>query len=587
MITNEKPCDRLGPPWQRTELSRRTALKAGTAGAAASMMFGRHMAFAAQEGTPDDSGPILSLPLYPYGQPVTLDPHRAINWGSHWVLLPHVWAGLLRFDEQGAVIPDLATSIEPEQDGVVWVATLRSDVVFASGNPVTAEAMILGWLRALDPQQLSPMARFMSRVEGYDAFVAGESEEIGFEARDEMTIAIRLSEPYVHFPEDLAAFVWAAVDVAALEGVPGSDVPFANASAGLWQFAASDDASVIRMIPNPETSNGRPADIAEIHWQIMTGGLATETAFDLYENGELAIADLTGPLRQQVQQDQTLSEQVRTITPSGSTMLIGMDFARAPFDDPRVRQAVAMSIDRTVWASEVMQGDFTEATSITPPVLTETANYDAPEPLPFDPDQARALLAEAGIDESNLPAVVYYQPADAPQMEIEQAEALLSMIEENSGLIIEHDLTLTAEQIQALRLDNGGLQFAIRWWWPLTNSPSGLADLAGPASDDMLGWFNWSPDLVNDSAADAAESYAALIEEASVTLDATERIQLYAEAEQLLVDNAVFVPLGHWIQTYLQSPALTGTRQGTFTGYAPLVFDDQVEYQPGAGTPTA
>jgi len=536
--------------------------------------------FAAQDGDAPPSDQILSLPLYPYGELVYLDPHRATNWGHHWALLPHVWAGLLRFDEDGAVTNDLASSVESEDDGLVWVATIRSDVTFASGNPVTAEAMIQGWRRALNAQQLAPMAGYMSRVAGFDAFIAGDSEEIDFEARDESTVAIRLAEPYAHFPEDLATFVWAAVDTMALASVAGSQAPYADAGAGPWRFAVADDDTLVRMMPNPNASEALPEGFGEVQWRVYDGSRAAETAFSAFLNNELVIADVTGDLRDLAQQDQAIADQIQTVPSSGSTMLIGMDFAQAPFDDVRVRQAVAASIDRSVWANEIMSGEFTEATSITPPVLMDSANYAAPDPLGFDPDLARSLIAEAGIDETNQPVITYYLSADASEAERQRTTALLDMISANSGLVIELDDAITTEQIEALRGDNGGLQFDLRWWWPLTNSPSGLVALAAADSESMSGWFNWSADLENADASSAAETFAALTSDVVLTMDATERKQMYAEAEQILVDNAVFVPLGHWVQTFAQSPVLTGTRQGAFTGYAPLVLDSDVVYQP-------
>ncbi len=561
--------------------SRRTVVSGSVAGLAATVFGGSPTALTSQDGEGSPSDQILSLPLYPYGELVFLDPHRATNWGHHWVMLPHVWAGLLRFDEHGAVMNDLASSVESEDDGLVWVATIRSDVTFASGNPVTAEAMIQGWRRALTAQQLAPMARYMARIEGYDAFTAGESEEIGFEARDDTTVAIRLSAPYAHFPEELATFVWAAVDTIALDNVQGSEAPFADASAGLWRFASSDDDALVRMTPNPNATEALlPETVGEVQWRVIDGAQAAEAAFNAFQNGELAIADVTANERELAQQDQALADQIQTIAASGSTMLIGMDFAQAPFDDIRVRQAIAASIDRSVWATEIMDGEFTEANSITPPVLMESANYAAPDPLAFDPALARTLVAEAGIDETNQPAIIYYLAATASDAEREQATGLLDMINANSGLVIELNDTLTAGQINALRRDNSGLQFDLRWWWPLTNSPSGLVPLASPDSESMAGWFNWSADLENADSSAAAETFAALTSDIALTMDATERAQMYAEAEQILVSTAVFVPLGHWVQTFAQSPALTGTRQGAFTGYAPLVLDSDVAYQP-------
>ncbi len=573
--------DRPGARWTA---SRRAVIQSAGAGLATALIHGRGVS--AQSTPAPDAGPTLTIPLYPYGRQIDLDPHRATNWGPHWVLLPNVWAGLLGFDENGAVIPTLAASVEPEEDGLVWVAEIRSEATFASGNPVTADAMIAGWKRALSPVRLAPMATYMRRVQGYEAFVAGESEEIGFEARDERIVAIHLEEPYSLFPEHLATFVWAAVDVAALDGVPESQSPYAGASAGAWMFSETGDPERIRMIQNDRASD-LPTSFSTVDWTLLEGPQAAQAALDAFSTGTLPIADVPDPLRGSLKDNAAVQAALHTIEPSGTTMLVGMDYRQAPFDNPDVRRAVALSIDRERWATEIMGGTFVPATGVTPPVLEQTANYMSPDPIGPDPDTARQLLTDAGITEDTMPPVTYYQRADASQEEIDEAAALLAMIQENSGLVIDHDTTLSAEQIEARRSDNGGLQFDLRWWWPLTNSPSGLADLGMPTSPEMKGWFNWSTDAENSDTAAAAEEFATAITDALATLDETTRTQLFAKAEDILIQRAVYVPLGHWVQAFVQSAELTGTRQGAFTGYMPVAFDDAVEYTPSTATPSA
>lgn len=571
-------------PGTRWRASRRAVIQSAGAGLATVLLY--EGAAMAQSTPAPDAGTALTIPLYPYGREIVLDPHRATNWGPHWVMLPNVWAGLMGFDENGAVVPVLASSVEPEEDGLVWVAAIRPDAAFASGTPVTAEAMIAGWKRALSPTRRSPMATYMRRVKGYDAFVSGESEEIGFEARDEKTVAIRLAEPYALFPEDLATFVWAAVDVATLDGVPESRAPFSGASAGMWVFTETGDQNRIRMSRN-DGASGTPTSFAAVDWMLMEGPQAGQTALDAFTDGTLPLADVPDALRSSATDDASLQGALQTIEPSGTTMLIGMDYRQAPFDNPDVRRAVALSIDRERWATEIMGGTFVPAIGITPPVLEQTSGYASPDPIGPDPDTARQLLSDAGITEDAMPPVTYYQPAESSQDEFDEAAALLAMIQENAGLVIEHDTTLSAEQIDARRADNGGLQFDLRWWWPLTNSPSGLADLGLPDSPEMKGWFNWSTEVENGDVAGAAEAYVAAITDALASLDETERTQLFAQAEDILVQNAVYVPLGHWVQAFVQSGDLTGTRQGPFTGYVPVALDSDVTYTPPPATPGA
>ncbi len=153
------------------------------------------------------------------------------------------------------------------------------------------------------------------------------------------------------------------------------------------------------------------------------------------------------------------------------------------------------------------------------------------------------------------------------------------MIADNAGLAIRHDATLTAEQIAALQGDNGGRQFDIVWWWTVTDTASLLQTIGSPESPYMAGWFNWSPDLEpidGQAPGEAAASFQELIASANGTADQDARNDAHRQAEQLLLDNAVYVPLGHWVQRYLQKPWLQGTRQGPWSGRIPVRFDAEV-----------
>lgn len=570
--------------------SRRDVMRAGAVVASAAALTGKAAEsssastlapagrFAAQEGI--ETGVEISIPFNPFGQPVILDPHRAPNWGPFWVLLPHVWAGLLAFNERGAVVPDLAESVVPNETADVWTATFKPGLVFASGNPITAQTFVDSWRRALDPQLPSPMASFMELVQGFDAYVAGESDDIGFTVVDDTTVEISLSEPYSSFPASLATFVWAAVDLAIIDNPDIEDAVLAGAGAGLWQFTGLVEDEQIVMGPNENTSAERSPSISRVVWQILDGPNADALALDLYRNDAVASADVPASLLDTVEGDEALSPDLVTIDSHSSTMAIGMDFNQEPFGDVRVRRAVATAVDRDAWASDIWAGEFVPATGLVPPVVTLTAGYEPASLIPFDPAAASALLEETGLDsEENIPDIVYYQAAsDIPYL-IERHAALLEMISANSGLAIRHDATLTVEQIAALQGDNGGRQFDIVWWWTVTDTAALVQTIGSPGSPYMVGWFNWSPELeaIEDQApGDAAAQFEELIAAANRSTDQDERNAAHRQAEQLLLDTAVYVPLGHWVQRFVQKPWLQGTRQGPWSGRIPVRFDADV-----------
>ena len=174
---------------------------------------------------------------------------------------------------------------------------------------------------------------------------------------------------------------------------------------------------------------------------------------------------------------------------------LAMDFQQPPFDDVRVRRAFGMAFDRDRY-NEIYGGTWTPATVFTPPVVSELSGYQPPEGFPFDPDQARQLLAEAGYpDGQGLPEIIFYQPSGDSDAELERVQAVLQMLQDNLGVTITLDNARSQTEINDLIAETGGLQFAIMWWQSVTDTPFLLSDVFRPDSPFMAGVFNWSPDL--------------------------------------------------------------------------------------------
>lgn len=513
----------------------------------------------------------LRLPFNPFGQPVSTDPHRTVNWGPFWVMLPYAWSGLLRFDQNGAVEADLAESVEPNEDGTKYTATLREGIGFADGTAITAEHLIASWRRALDATTLSPMSSFMEPIVGATGLANGENVPLGATAIDERTIEISLTAPLAHFPSYLATFGFAVVH----PQIDNQDEPLApgDVCSGPWKITSSSDAEIV-MVPNEHHWSESSADVTELVWQIAPSGNTDQTILEWYQDDQVAVAD--APLSIQSNLGDLATELQRPETQS-ATMVLSLDFHRAPFNDVRVRRAVAAAIDRVIWVAEIQQKTYVPANSFTPPVLSIIANYEAPTD-PFEGDPA-AILEEAGINTAESEnEVVFFQPATDSVEAMERTAALITMIADATGLLITHDTALTADQITAARQDAGGLQMALMQWHLDSDQPS-LLTLFATESEYNTGWINWEASLEDSGeytpGADAT-LYTELVTQAVATLDETERNALYAEAEALLLKNAVVIPLGYWHPAWLQKSWLVGTKQGPWSGSTPVRIDSEV-----------
>jgi oligopeptide transport system substrate-binding protein len=291
-------------------------------------------------------------------------------------------------------------------------------------------------------------------------------------------------------------------------------------------------------------------------------------------------ADVPNSLLSTVQDDAALAAELVEIEDHSSTLAISMDFHQEPFDDVRVRRAIAAAIDRDTWASDIQAGAYVPASSFTPPVLATIANYQAPAAPDLTPEDVAGLLQQAEIDPENLGTeIIYFQPATDTPEQMERSRQLLDMIEAATGIAITHDTHLTREQITALRQDNGGLQFDLVQWWLASSTPSLLETVASEESAYNAGWINWEPELEASgefTPGDDAATFNDLVTQADAELDEAARNELYAQAETLLLENAVYVPLGYWVQRFLQKPWLQGTRQGPWSGNIPVRIDENV-----------
>lgn len=522
----------------------------------------------------------LTVPFNPFGQQVSLHPHRAPNWGPFWVMMPNVWSGLLGFNEQGEVMYDLATSMSISDGGKTYQFKLRPNLTYANGRNVKAADFVDSWTAALDNQALAPMSMFMAPVLGYASYINGDHRTIGFSAPDDQTVLIKLTKPLSYFPAYLATFVWAVIDPQIRKSVSDQDLPLKDAGAGQWRFTAFTDGAQFEMQQSSHYWDEQSPSVKKVTWQILDDNQAEQTALTLYQQDKLALADVTVSLHGTATADKTLAAELKTIQDPSNTLSLGLDFSQAPFDDVRIRRALAASIDRDAWVKDAWGGAYAAATSFTSPAIQKIASYSPPQAITFDANAAKALLKDAGVgDKKPLPQVVLYLPAEQAGAMQGPAQSLLDMIKKNSGIAIRLDTTKTSDQIQALQQDNGGRQIDLVSWWTATNTPSLLSYACRSDSPYMSGWFNWNGKVKTEGkfrpGADSS-AFDKLVDAADQEQDQAKRNAGYKEAEALMLNNAVYVPLAHMLQMYVQKPWLTGTRQGPWSGSLPVRFDKNV-----------
>jgi len=419
----------------------------------------------------------------------------------------------------------------------------------------------------------------MELVSGYQDYINRSSEDIGFNAPDDQTVEITLTDAYNYFPSYLAAFVWSVVDPAVVSA-QGDNFPLSDAGTGPWRFTSFDAATQVTMEPNTNHYGGNSPSLAKLVWSVMEGPTADSDALELYKKDEVALVDIPISLLSGVERDPDLSAELVKIEPSGTTRSFAMDFKQAPFDDVRVRQALARASNRDRYANDIWEGTWLPATSFMPPVSETLSGYKPPDGLDYDLDAAKKLLEDAGFPNGEgMPDIVYYQPSEDTDDEKTRWQAYIQSIADETGMPITVDATRTAADIAQLQKDSGGRQLDVVWWWNVTETPHMMVDAFQSAAPAMRGLFNWNGDLEKsgdfDPGADS-KKFDELVAKADVESDQNARNDLFKQAEELALNNAVYVPLGNWVQMFVQKAWLQGTKQGPWTGRIPIWFDKDV-----------
>ncbi len=530
-----------------------------------------------------ETGVEVTIPWLPSGQSPTLDPHRAPNWGPFWGILPFLYSGLVAYDENAVVHPDLAEKWDVTNGGLTYTFHIRADAKFASGRDVTADDFVYSWKRALDPKNTTPMLNFMEHLKGYDAYYKGTSQEIsGVKVIDPKTIELTLSEPYNFFLSYLAAFVWFIVDKDTVDKYGDKFYQYASGT-GPWVTTAFNAQTSIEMAPNENFYLGANKSISKIKWPILIGPTAQNTALNLYRTNDAITANVPLSLLGAVQGDATLSKELIIIKPSGSIRFLGFNFKVPPFDDVRVRRAFGYAIDRDTFSTVIWQNTWTPATFFTPPVVLKSdPSYKAPsdQTPTFDPNKAKQLLSDAGYPGGKgLPEIRFYESSEDASDEINRWKAFLDMFEKNLGVTVVHDTSMTLDQINKMKAQNGGLQLEVQWWGNITETPQLMSEVFRTDSQYMKGVFNWSSDIPAkggyDPGADA-KTFDDLMAQADVEQDLAKANDLYQQGETLLLKNAVCVPIANLVPMQLMKPYVKGVKIGWWNFTQPYRFEPSV-----------
>lgn len=456
--------------------------------------------------------------------PLTLDPALDMDFDS-WIVIQHLFAGLVQERETMEVVPDIAARWEIVDEGHTYIFHLRPDVRWSDGTLLTAHDFEFSWKRVLAPETHSPLAPFLYDIRGAQAYRMdqGGPDQVGIIAQNAQTLIVRLEQPAPFFLHCAAGSGIPAVPRHAVEALGArwneagrlvSSGPFCLRS---WR---EDGMELVR-----NESYYRPCrgNVERLLLEFWDAAGDWERLARLYETGSLDVLPgplyMAGPLQRFAERH--LDELL--VCAGYGLLAIAFNLYRPPFSDARVRRAFALAIDRESFVREAAGLTVTPALGGIVPV--GSPGHAPGIGLPFDPASARALLAQAGFPAGEGFPTVSLAFTYEPGKEIwcrwlaRQWQTVLGVPVEGQILDLSTLLQLKCENMPPL----------VGW-----NS----------TSEDALGWHTAFHDswLQRDSSRPAAR-YRELIAGARQITNQEDRMRHFREADRLLVENAYVVPV--------------------------------------------
>jgi oligopeptide transport system substrate-binding protein len=483
-------------------------------------------------------------------EPGSLDPASSTGLEELRIVMA-LFEGLLRIDPKTArPVPGLAESHQISDDGRVYVFKIRPDARWSTGEPITAHDFVYSWLRVLKPETGSEYAGQLFYLKNAEAYLTGKitnPTEVGVRALDDRTLRVELESPTAFFL-DLCAFQTLAVVPRRVIDEHGDrwmrvrPLPVS----GPYQLDSWRVNDRVRLRANPNYWDATNTSLQTIDLLPIR---AASTALNLYESGaidiiwdkELIPSELFPVLRTNL----AYRAHFHSFNYL-ATYFLRFNTTRPPLDDPRVRKALAMAIDKQRLMDKILKTGEATASHFVPP---GTANSRSPDGVPYDPPAARRLLDEAGYrDRTSLRTIEFLFESTSgggSSVHSKIGVELQQMWQQELGVKIE--LRQMEKQVYLKAQRSLDYDVSRSSWIGDYNDPCTFLDLfRSNNGNNRTGWKN--------------ARYDQLMDQASVQPDLSRRAELLREAESILVNDGVPIAPLYFFSgfNYYDSDRITG-----------------------------
>lgn len=430
-------------------------------------------------------------------------------------------------------IPAMAADWELSEDETVWTFTLRKNARYWNGDAVEAEHFRSAWISLLSPELQAPYSSLFDIIQGARDYRLGlntDKASVGIEAPDAETLIIRLNSPASFFPSMLCHHSFSPVHPKMLELQDWSEtVPVSNGP-----FYISD-----------RSDNRITLTRNELYWdvkQILLERIVLRSAKDEDEAAALWDSGEARWISTSVNLEKIKDRSGIVVNPMFATHYYFIRSSQAPWNDYRIRRALSISLP---WA-ELRDGHYIPADTLIYPI----SGYPSPEGLIEQKlEEARELLAEAGYPKGvGLPELLILI---TPSQDATRISSLMAQTwKEELGINSRAEIIPYDDYFSSLKRDDY-----------VVGSTTWIGDFADPYTFLQM----WRKDSNLNDAKYIDDDYEELIE-LSMTQDGQERLKTLSQAEQMLLDRGLVLPISH-------SPALNIIDTEEIDGWYPNALD--------------
>ena len=495
---------------------------------------------------PSDAAPLEKQILYePASEPRHLDISRdiygagvAIGWGGE---------PLLRRDANQNLVPAMAESYKAGENAEYWDFVIRKDARWSDGVPITADDWVFTFRHLASPNLDNPWTWFFYDIKGIQALKEGKGrpEDVGVEALDDRTVRIHGEDGAIpHLPSLLAYQAAVPTPKHKAENNPEhwADTAEGFVSSGPMRLLSWEHNQRLEWDTNPFYNGPHKPGIQRL---IQIVGAPTLGWFISWLNKEIDCIGILQPQElAQVRNDIELERYLHSFN-NFQTEYLSLNCLRPPFDNLKLREALSHAIDREPFCNKVMLGTRIPAFSMLPPDFP-AHNSELKSVQDFSIEKAKALLAEAG----------YPNGKDASGKHL-----ILEMFSNGRDVALEY----VKDQWERYLDINVNLRIVENGVWAAQQAQHAMPLYRGQYEYDFLDPANMLTRLWRSTSEQGSPRHAwrnanfdELVTQAGREINDQHRINLYQQAERILVEDAGGIFLTHMVTHQVWYPYLTG-----------------------------